>query len=141
MISEPSTKNYWSFWLVCILGLLWNLGGSANYLMQMNLDFVAGMPETHRAIIEGRPAWATGGFAIGVFGGALGCILLMFRSSTAIYLFLISLLGIVLTMVHTVNVAMSPVEFSIGELAIMVVAPVIVAMGLLWFARRVLSKI
>ena len=141
MRNDPNRVTGWTFWLVCLLGLLWNLGGSANYLMQMNLDFVAGMPETHRAIIEGRPAWATGGFAIGVFGGALGCILLMFRSSAAIYLFLISLLGIVLTMVHTVNVAMSPVEFSIGELAIMVVAPVIVAMGLLWFARRVLSKI
>jgi hypothetical protein len=48
--------------------------------MQMNAEAIAAMPETHRAIIEGRPAWATGGFAIAVFGGAIGCLLLLFRN-------------------------------------------------------------
>ena len=105
-------------------------------MLQTNPEFVASMPETHRAIIEGRPLWATAGFGIGVFGGAIACVLLMLRMPSAVPVFAISLLAIILTMVHTVDVAMSPIDFSVGEIAIMVVAPIIVAIGLLWFARR-----
>jgi hypothetical protein len=39
------------------------------------------MPETHRAIIDTRPAWATGEFAVAVFGGALGCLLLLLKKA------------------------------------------------------------
>ena len=140
MNNQSNSKRHWSFWFVCILGLLWNLGGCANFLLQTNLEFVASMPETHRAIIEGRPIWATAGFGIGVFAGAIGCVLLMLSMPSAVPIFLVSLLAIVVTMIHTVDVAMSPVDFSGGEVAIMVVAPVIVAIGLLWFARRVTSR-
>lgn len=140
MNSQSKSKRHWSFWIVCIFGLLWNLGGCANFLLQTNLEFVASMPETHRAIIEGRPVWATAGFGVGVFGGAIGCVLLMFRMPSSVLVLLISLLAIVVTMVHTVEVAMSPVNFSGGEIAVMVVAPVLVAIGLLWFARRALSQ-
>ena len=60
MGNETVGGVHWSFWLISVLALLWNVGGAINYLMQTNLEFVATLPETHRAIIEGRPAWATG---------------------------------------------------------------------------------
>lgn len=58
------------------------------------------MHESYRAIIEGRPAWATGAFAIAVLGGALGCLLLLLRKSAAYYLFIASLLDAIVTMTH-----------------------------------------
>jgi hypothetical protein len=67
--------------------------GVMNFIVQMKADALASFPESHRAIIEGRPTWATGAFAIAVFGGALGCLLLLFRQSAAYYLFIASLLG------------------------------------------------
>jgi len=133
-------KKHWSFWAVCILGLLWNVGGAVNYLMQTNMEFVNSMPATHQAIIIGRPAWATGGFAVGVFGGALGCILLMFVQRTSKYVFLISLIGIVVTMIHTLNVAMSEVEFSFLEVFIMAILPLVVALALLAYARKAIAR-
>ena len=72
MNNERGQGVHWSFWLISIIALLWNVMGSINFFMQMNADIVAGLPETHRAIIEGRPLWATAGFALAVFGGALG---------------------------------------------------------------------
>jgi hypothetical protein len=54
------------------------------------------MPATHQAIIVGRPIWATGGFAIGVFGGVLGCIFLLLKRRSSINIFLMSLLGIII---------------------------------------------
>lgn len=131
---------HWSFWLIAIIALLWNVGGAINYLMQTNLEFVASLPETHRAIIEGRPVWATGGFAIGVFGGALGCILLLLRKSSAFYVFIISLLGMIVTMIHTINVARSTIEFSAFEIVVMILLPIIVAAILAGYTKQAMSR-
>ena len=131
---------HWSFWVIGIVALLWNVGGAINYVMQTNLEFVATLPETHRAIIDSRPAWATGGFAIGVFGGALGCLLLLFRKSIAIYVFIVSLLGVLVTMIHTINVASSIIEFTLAEIIVMILLPIIVAALLIWYATLTRRK-
>ncbi len=133
-------KTHWSFWVIVIITLLWNIGGSLNYIMQMDAEFVLTMPETHQAIIQGRPWWATGGFAVGVFGGVLGCILLMLKKNVAIYIFVISLVGILVTMVHTVNVGLSVVSFTATEMFIMAFLPAIVAALLVWYAILVKRK-
>ena len=140
MNDETVGGFHWSFWLISVVALIWNVGGAMNYLMQTNLEFVATLPETHRAIIEGRPAWATGGFAIGVFGGALGCLLLLFRKSTAFYVFIASLLGVIVTMIHTINVAISKIEFSPVEIIVMILLPIIVAAILIWYTKQAVSK-
>ena len=140
MSAETVKRIHWSFWLVCTLALLWNVGGSINYFMQTNLEFVSTLPETHRAIIEGRPIWATGGFAIGVIGGVIGCVLLLLKKSQAIYIFITSLLGIVVTMLHTINVATSIISFSLGEIVVMILLPMIVAAFLVWYTKLVTKK-
>ena len=140
MSNEAVRGVHWSFWLISVFALLWNVGGAINYLMQTNLEFVSSLPETHRAIIEGRPIWATGGFAIGVFGGAIGCLLLLLRKSIAFYVFIISLLGIIITMIHTIDVASSKIGFSIGEIVVMILLPIIVAAILIWYTKLATSK-
>lgn len=132
-MTEIKQKTHWIFWTIALLGLLWNIGGSINYMMQMKPDFVASLPETHQAIISGRPAWATGAFAVGVFGGALGCLLLLFRKSTAGLLFMISLFGIFVTMIHTLQVVLSNTTFSVSEIFVMIVLPLVVANFLIGF--------
>lgn len=130
-------KAHWSYWLVGILALLWNIGGSINYLMQQNAEFVATLPQTHIAIIKDRPAWATAGFALGVFGGAIGALLLLLRKKSALILFAISLIGIALTMIHTTRIVNQSGIFSFGEVFVMLVLPLIVGAFLLWYARLV----
>ncbi len=83
------------FWAIAGVGLLWNLIGCWNYIVQTNPEAVAAMPEVYRLVIENRPAWATGGFAVSVFGGAVGSILLLLRNRVAIGVFILSLLGTV----------------------------------------------
>jgi len=41
---------------------------------------------------------------VAVFGGALGSLLLLLRKLAAYYLFLASLLGVIVTMTHTLGV-------------------------------------
>lgn len=133
-------KVHWSFWLIGALALLWNIGGAINYIMQMNSGVVSSMPETHQAIIVGRPVWATAGFAICVFGGAIGCLLLLFKRSEAMYLFIASLLGVIVTMIHTFRVIGSEVTFSMGEIVVMAILPVIVAGLLIAYTKFAINK-
>ena len=112
MNDEAVKGVHWSFWAIGVVALIWNVMGAINFIVQMNADVVAAMSESHRAIIDGRPAWATGGFAIAVFGGALGCLLLLLRKPAAYYLFIASLLGVVVTMIHTIGIASSTIDFS-----------------------------
>lgn len=140
MNKEAARNVNRSFWFIGVIALLWNVGGAINYLMQTNIEFVATLPETHRAIIEGRPSWATGGFAIGVFGGALACLLLLFKKAFSFYLFIASFIGIIVTMIHTIDVASSKIHFSLVEITVMIVLPVIVAAILIWYAKLAIDK-
>ncbi len=136
MNDETAGGVHWSFWAIGAVALIWNVMGGINFLVQMNTDALTAYPEAARAIIEGRPAWATGGFAIAVFGGALGCLLLLLRKSVAYYLFIASLLGVIVTMIHTVGIASSTIDFSAFEILMMILMPLVVAAFLIWYAKQ-----
>jgi len=131
---------HWSFWVIGAVTLVWNVLGCANFIAQMNADVVASMPVTHRSIIESRPAWATAGFAIAVFGGALGCLLLLLRKSAAFYLFIASLLGVIVAMIHSLGIAGPTIDFSRFEIVMMAVMPVVVAVFLVWYSKWAASR-
>jgi hypothetical protein len=128
---------HWSFWVIGAVMLIWNVMGCINFFMQMNPDMLAAYRESERAIIEGRPMWATGAFAIAVFGGALGCLLLLLRKSSAVYLFIVSLLGVIVTMIHTLGVG---IDFGLGEMLGIILMPLVVAAFLIWYAKLAESK-
>lgn len=136
-MNETKGGIHWSFWLIGGLGLLWNVMGVINFFVQMNPDMLAAYRESERAIIKVRPAWATGAFAIAVFGGALGCLLLLFRKSAAFYVFIASLLGVIVTMVHTLGAG---VEFGLAEILGIVLMPLVVAAFLVWYSKRAEGK-
>lgn len=107
--------------------------GVINFFVQMNSDALAAYRESERAIIDGRPAWATGAFAIAVFGGALGSLLLLLRKPAAFYLFIASLLGVIGTMIHTLGAG---IDFSLGEILGIILMPLAVAAFLIWYSRQ-----
>ena len=134
MNAETARQIHWSFWLIGVVALIWNVLGAINYVVQTNPDAMASYPETARAIIEDRPAWATGGFAVAVFGGALGCLLLLFRKSITIYVLIGALLGVIVTMIHTLGVAFSTAAFNPFEIIMMILSPIVVAIFLVWYS-------
>jgi len=137
MNEETDRRVHWSFWLIGIVALVWNVGGVINYFVQMNPEMLDAYRESERAIIEGRPAWATGAFAIAVFGGALGCLLLLLRKSVATYVFIASLLGVIVTMIHTLGV---DIDFGPGEILGIVLMPIVLAVFLIWYSKYTESK-
>ena len=130
---------HWSFWAIGAVALIWNVMGVINYFVQMNPDVLAAYRESERAIIEGRPAWATGAFAIAVFGGALGCLLLLLRKSAAYYLFIASLLGVIVAMTPHLDMIGSTINDPF-EIVMMILMPLVVAAFLIWYSKQAQSK-
>jgi len=131
MAIKYTTQTHWSFWLISILMLLWNVLGSINFFVQMNPDVVSSYRDVEQAIIRGRPLWATLGFGLGVLGGALGCIQLLRKKASSFYFFCASLIGVVIAIAHSLTI---DVDFGIGEIVGIVIMPVTVSIFLIWYA-------
>ena len=130
---QATGRVHWSFWVIGVIALLWNIGGVANFIVQvMNADMLDSYRESERAIIEGRPMWATVSFAVAVFGGALGCLLLLLRKSAAFYVFVTSLLGVIVTMVHSLSLG---IDFGPAEIVGIILMPLVLAVFLVWYSR------
>lgn len=131
MNEKPIQSIHWSFWLIGVVALLWNVMGVVNYLMQTNAEALSTYPVAVQALVESRPTWATGAFAVAVFGGSFGCFLLLYKNSAAYHLFVVSLVGVVVTNVHTFHAGGSA-EIWIGSLNSLVVGAF-----LIWYSRQV----
>jgi hypothetical protein len=128
-------RVHWSFWLIGAIALIWNVMGAVNFFMQMNAAVVAAMPEAQRAIVQDRPIWATGAFAITVLGGALGCVLLLLRRSAATYLFIVSLAGVIVQMLPYLVMDDSAGKLRRVELSMFIMMPLLVAAFLIGYSK------
>ena len=140
MNNKTGAGVHWSFWAIGAVALLWNVMGIINLFAQMNADALAAMPEPQRAIVEGRPAWAAGAFAIAVFGGAIGCLLLLLRKSAANYVFIVSLLGMIAHMVPYLGMAGVTTVFGPSEIVMFMLLPLALAAFLIWYSKRAASR-
>lgn len=126
---------HWSLWVVGAVAVVWNVMGCINFVSQMNPESVSALPESYRAIVEGRPAWATVAFAIAVFGGVLGGLLLLLRKSASFHVFLASLIGAVVAQLPFLGMEGFPFAALVGGLMQLVVGAFFV-----WYSRQAESK-
>ena len=115
--TRPAAPGWFKF--LAIIGLLWNLLGVLSYLFytvlidkMMTPEVLDAMPEADRANVEAQlellastPAWATGAYAIAVFGGLLGCILMLMRRNLAVPVLGASLGGVLVQNAHNFMMA------------------------------------
>jgi len=84
-MSTSHVKPHWSFWVICVVSLIWNAMGCMNFIMQMNPAILANFPEAAKSLVATRPIWATAAFALAVFGGLVGDVLLVLRKPIAYF--------------------------------------------------------
>ena len=129
--NKPNTV----FWVIGIVALLWNILGVGAYLGQayMPEDALALLTQGEQDFYANYPSWATASFAIGVFGGLLGCIALLMRKKVAILLFTLSLIGVLGQQVY--NFFLQGYVELTGVRMIGPIAIIIVAFFLMWYAK------
>jgi hypothetical protein len=89
----------WHLWLIGIIGVLWSSIGVISFMLtQMKVEAVMSrFPPQQREYFESFPSWAVAFWAIGVFSGVIGCLLLLLNNRLAFHLFLVSLIGAIVT--------------------------------------------
>lgn len=90
-----TSSQPWHLWAVGIVGGLWSLIGLVSFMItQMNVEAVMSQfPPEQRAYFDSFPLWADGLWAIGVFGGVIGCALLLLTKRVAAPILLASAVG------------------------------------------------
>jgi hypothetical protein len=130
-----------SFWIISGVALVWNLIGVAAYVAQVTMteDALMELSEAQRMFYDNIPAWATGAFAVAVFGGALGSLLLLLRKAWAAPAFIASLAGILIQQYHAFILAGGVEIFGPGGLILPAVT-LIIAVLLVWYSRNASAK-
>ncbi|NND62424.1 MAG: hypothetical protein HKN48_04455 [Flavobacteriaceae bacterium] len=91
-----SNKPNVGFWIIAVVALIWNIMGVMSYLgtVYPTEESRAAYTAEQLALMDTAPSWLTGVFAVAVFSGALGCLLLILRRKWAVPIFGISLLAV-----------------------------------------------
>ena len=128
--SKPGAK----FWTISAFGLIWSVMGCYNYIMQTNPEALAQFPEAYQMVIKGRPGWVSLSFVIAVFGGALGCALMLMRRAVARPVLLLSLVGVVVTFGQAIlEIRTAP---GAGSIVMGTGMSLVVSSYLVWFTHR-----
>ncbi len=138
-----AVRTPWHLWAVGVISLLWNAMGAFDYLMtQSQAEWYMGnfSPEQLEYFYN-FPAWADAAWALGVWGAFLGSVALLLRRNWAVWLFGLSLLGVVLTSIY--NLVLSNGAELMGEGAGMWIFTILIwAITIaLFFYSRAMAKV
>jgi hypothetical protein len=101
----PRASAPWHYWLVTAFAVLWNGYGAYDYFMSKTGGDAylkkAGMSDAQIAHMHAYPVWMTANWAIGVWIGLLGGLLLVARTRYALHAFVVSLAAVLVMLVYT----------------------------------------
>lgn len=123
-----------SFWVVAILGSVWNAFGAYLYLWTKLDPAAAGAGATPamRDYVATMPLWAHIGWSLGIWGSALGSVLMLVRSRHAVTAFLVSLLGALVSFAAQARAGVLETGIAVTVLVVIVF--------LWWFCRNEAAK-
>ena len=128
----------WHLWLVGVLALLWNGIGAFDYVMTetRNASYMSSFTPEQLAYFYGFPAWVVAAWALSVWGGVLGSVLILLRRRWAVPVFVVSLATMAATFVY--NYVLTDGLAIMGGGAALAFSALIVVIGiaLLLYARR-----
>ncbi len=139
MTSDTVKPPVW-FWIVSAIAVVWNGMGIKAYLDQayMTPEKLATLPEAEQAMYSiDYPAWVTAAFAIAVFAGTIGSVLLLMRKKLAHIILVISLVGILAQMSFAFFMRGSTDSYGGIIMPIMVI---LFGIGLVYVAKKGVSN-
>jgi surface polysaccharide O-acyltransferase-like enzyme len=116
--------------------ILWNLGGSSMFVMDMmrTPEAVAALPQDQQALWAQMPGWAWAAYGIGTIGGLLAAIGIVVRKKWAAHLALLSVLAIIVNFFPTFFMS-EGVDVWQPKFYVLPVVIFVIALLQLWLAR------
>jgi len=136
---KDQVKAPTSFWVISVIGLIWNLMGCSQWFVEYNYwknpISREALPEQIRGMYEFVPGWIYVVFGIAVIAGVIGCVGLLMRRSWASLFLVISLIAIAVQ--HLYNAFGTDLIEEMGaSIMVMPVITLIIGAFLVYFARR-----
>ncbi len=135
-------RTPWHLWVVGVLAVPWNAMGAFDYLMTQtrNEGYMSQFTPEQLEYFYGFPAWAVAFWAIAVWGGVLGAVLLLLKKKLAAPVLLVSFLSMVVTTIYNFGLSNGmEIMGSPGALAFSA-AIFVVALLLYLYARGMTKK-
>ena len=124
------------FWVISAIGLFWFLMDFMAFYMRVFTaeQTLEKMPEAQQTLYQAMPSWVNVVFALEVFGGLLGCVMLLLRKKWATALLALSIIGVVCQTMYIW--LMSDAIDVMGSMAIvMPLVAFIIGMALYFFSK------
>lgn len=137
----PAQRTPWHLWLVGILGLLWDSMGAFDYFMTQtqNASYMSRFTPEQLEFFYGFPTWVVTFWALAVWGGVLGTLLLLLRKRLAVPVLLVSFLAMTVTAVHNFLLS-NGLEVMGGVGLVFSVLIFVFALGLWLYARAMAQR-
>ena len=144
LLEEPmseSTKTPVHLWIIGIISLLWNMVGAYDYLMTQtkNASYMAKFEQVQLDFFYGFPIWVVATWALAVWGGVLGSILLLLRKGLAVPVFIVSLAAMVITAIYNFGLSNGMDVMGSGGFVFSVVI-FIISLGLWLYSRAMRAR-
>lgn len=135
--SPAAPRPAW-YMIAAIAALLWNLIGVTMFAMQYTLspEALAALPAEQQSLYAALPGWTWVAYAVAVFAGALGSLMLVLRRRAATWLLLLSLVAVVVQFLYQAVASEAVALLGPGEALGLPAFILVVAALLYWFARR-----
>jgi hypothetical protein len=136
MTDERYTPRPIAGWYMAaaIASLLFMLVAVGGYLVDVTTD-PATLPLDQRVVVEARPMWAMAAYAIAVWVGLAGALMLLVKRKLAQPLLLVSLIAAVATFLPYAIVPGVRDTITTNDIAVAVMI-VIITWTIFWFARH-----
>lgn len=139
--TQPTSRTPWHLLVVGVLAVLWNAMGAFDYLMTetQNEAYMSQFTPEQLEYFYGFPAWVVAFWAIAVWGGVLGAILLLLKKKLAVGVFLVSFLAMVITTIHNFGLS-NGLEVMGDPFALVFSAVIFVVALLLYLYARAMTN-
>lgn len=138
-MSEETTTSKAPKWFlgVAIAAIIWNLLGVLAYIGQMMMtpEALAQLSAEEQALFENTPTWATSAFAVAVWGGAIGSLLLLLKKKASRLVLIISFIGILVQMAHSFFMSNNFEIYGPGAM-VMPIMVLLIGLALIWLSDK-----
>ncbi len=139
--STSTIKPATSFYVISIIGLIWYGIGVFMYLSQayMTDQFKDLIPPNQLEFMNNTPKWVYAAFAVAVWFGFLGTILMLFRKKSARLWFIISFIGLIVQLGYNFTMTNAYDVYG-GQGVVQAIITFLIAIFFIGFTKRAIES-
>ena len=137
-----SNKPGITFWIIGLIALIWNGWGCFMYIAQAyDMEMAtADLSEEQIAFLDAMPAWYTALFALAVFSGFIGALMLLMKKGMAVKFFVVSFICALINQIYWFFGTDASTVFDDSNLYVMPVLIIVIGIFLIWHSKDQKAK-